>query len=70
MINLASPELRIALAQAKSTAMLGSPDDAITMLNSRISTSPERIDQLVAMVAICEILHWDYRDTEALRVFD
>ena len=70
MIDFASPEVRIALTQAKSTAMLGSPDDAITMLKSRISKSPGPMDQLAAMVAICEILHWDYRDTEALRVFD
>ncbi|MDA1231200.1 MAG: hypothetical protein O2856_10535 [Planctomycetota bacterium] len=70
MINLASPVIRAALPVARSIAFLGNPADGISTLESKITASSTPIDQLVAMIAICEILHFDYRDTEALNVFE
>ncbi|MEQ1906745.1 MAG: hypothetical protein ABL888_21365 [Pirellulaceae bacterium] len=70
MINLASPDLRAALPEAKSIAFLGNPADGISTLEEKITASSTPIDRQVAQTAICEILHFDYRDTEALDVFD
>jgi hypothetical protein len=70
VINLASPDMRAALPVAKSIAVLGNPADGISTLEAKITASSTPIDQLVALIAICEILHFDYRDTEALNVFE
>jgi|GEM_PF-3003978 len=70
MINSASPDMRIAIVEAKSLAFLGDPADAISMLEGKINSRSVLIDQLVALIAICEILHLDCRDTEALSVFE
>ena len=70
MINLTLPETRIAIATAKSVAMLGNPADAISTLEEGINPKMPTLDRLVRLMTVCEILHLDYRDTEALSVFD
>ncbi|WP_146393737.1 hypothetical protein [Allorhodopirellula solitaria] len=70
MIDVASPEIRIAIPKAKSLAFLGNPAEGISLLEAKVDSSSAKIDQLAALLAICEILHCDYRDNEALGVFD
>ncbi len=70
MINLASLGVRAVLPKAKSTAFLGNPTAGIAMLESKITSKSTPIDRLNVQMAICEILHFDFRDTEALSVFE
>lgn len=70
MLKNSSPEIRIAITAAKGLAILGNPSDGISQLENLILSSSAKLDKLSALLVICEILHYDYRDNEGLEVFD
>ncbi|QDV45294.1 hypothetical protein Enr13x_51700 [Stieleria neptunia] len=70
MIDLTSPIVRAELPLAKSLAIHGKPGEAISMLETTLSERESTLDRVALLVAIAGILHWDYRDSEAISLFD
>jgi len=72
MIERLQPATRLALVQARCLAMQGQQDAAIAGLDRAIeaaSSETDPCDAVAIAMLKAEILHLDYRDEEALRVF-